>query len=59
VGAKASGRATRSDATLGGRPARRLAWRGFDVYVTLRDGIVHAYLASEGAPGPGAFRLLD
>jgi len=53
----ASGGPTRSAATLGGQPARRLSWAGLDGYVMIRDGTIYAFLTSEG--NADAFRLLD
>ena len=59
VSAHALGRATRSEATLGGLPARRLAWPGLQAYVTMRDGVVYGWLSTKGSGSPSDFRLLD
>lgn len=60
VGAALSTRATRSDATLAGRPARHLHWAGgFDAYIALRDGIAYGLIQHGGVGGVGDLRLLE
>lgn len=59
VGKFATGTATRSEATLGGLPARQLSWTGLDAWVMARNGMVYAFLKTGRGPTPLAFRFLD
>jgi hypothetical protein len=59
VGEFATGVATRSEATLGGLPARQLSWTGLDVWVMSRNGLVYAFLKTPGGASPMTFGLLD
>lgn len=55
-----SERATRSDATLAGLPARHLHWPGgFDAYIALRDGIAYGVIQQGNVGAPGDLRLLE
>ncbi len=59
LGKFVTGMATRTDVTIDGRRARRIAWSQLELHVLIRDQVVYAYFNSPNVPGIEAFRLLD
>ncbi|MCX5748351.1 MAG: hypothetical protein NT062_38350 [Proteobacteria bacterium] len=59
MGPMVVGQARRSEATLGGQPARRLSWPELDAYVLARDGYIYGFITTADAPTSQAFRFVD